>query len=361
MAEYLVRDLKLGLSTTPESSYNSIKVLGSQFLGFEMTGTGLLVPDVEKFDDTGKIGAGHEFPTEQRSGYVLPATMSISDELNTDIAAILARRALGGTDLSSPTVVEADVAWGHDFSMKDNTVSRQLPSSSLVYSLGGADFVWGGCVVDKFGIAQTRSGNPTFTADLIASGINKRIRDISPSFGTVPAPVKQNYMYGAETALQFTDEGGTPLYVVTSDQRLKAVNIQLDNAHITDDRRPGDPRVLATDMHKGWYVNRMLHGDRKVTADFTVTHDDTMREYFNAVNDSVITGFIYTAKGYYIGASTTHQYQFQITVPKCYFRTPKLQANGPDAEMNISIFPVEGSSFGLITVQVQNDVATTIV
>jgi hypothetical protein len=434
MSEYLVREVKLGLSTLPETAYNEAYVLASDYLGFQMTGTGLLVPDVEKFDDTGKIGAGNEFPTEQRSGYVLPATMSISDELNTGIAAMLARRAFGGPDLASPTVVEAGVAYGHDFAMKDNTVSRQLPSSSLVYALGGADFVWGGCVVDKFSISQTRSGIPTFTADLITSGLNKRIRDISPTFGTVPAPATQHYMLGAETSLKFTDSGesatisnvalttnvatvtanshpfvvgdtvlvdssnnifdgtyvvtatttntfsyalthadvpsvaatGTAtttisLYVVTGDQRLKAINIGLDNAHITDDRRPGDARVLSTDLHKGWYVNRMLHGDRKVTADFTVPLDDKLQEYFDATNDRVVTGFVYTAKGHYIAGSTVNQYQFQLTVPKCYFRTPKLQANGPDAEMNISIFPVEGASFGLITCQIQNERSTTIV
>jgi hypothetical protein len=434
MAEYLIRDVKLGLSTLPESAYNQMKVLASDFLGFQMTGTGMIVPDVEKFDDTGKIGAGNEFATEQRSGYVLPSTMSISDELNTGIAAMLAKRAFGGDDLASPTVVEASTAYGHDFAMQANTTTRQLPSSSVVYSLGGADFVWAGCVVDKFGITQTRSGNPTFTADLMASGLNKRIRDISPTFGTVAAPATQHYMQGAETSLQFTDSGtpwtitnvalttnvatitapghnfgvgdsvtvnssnaifngtftitavttntfsyalthadvgtvsatGTAtsvssLYVVTGDQRLKAVNIQLDNAHITDDRRPGDPRVLTADMHKGWYVNRMLHGDRKVTADFTVPLDDKLREYFDATNDRIVTGFIYTARGYYIGASTTNQFQFQLTVPKCYFRTPKIQANGPDAEMNISIFPVEGASFGLITCQIQNERSTSIV
>lgn len=363
MAEFLTRDIKLGLSTTPETTYNALKVLGSQYLGFEMTGRGFPVPDREKFDNTGKVGTGREFATEQRSGYVLPATMDISDELNSGIAGLLFRRGMGGADLTTPTVVEAGVAFGHTFSMLNNSgaTGRQLPSSSVVYSLGGMDLAWGGCVVNTYQISQTGAAVPTFTAGLVTSGLYKRIRDISPSFGSVAAPVAQDYMLGAETSLQFTDSGGTPLYVVTSDQRLRSFTLTLENNHITDDRRPGDPRVVAADLHKGWYVNRMLHGERRVTAEFSVMLDDAMREFFDADNDTPITGFIYTAKGYYIGASTINQYQFQVTVPKCYFRTPRVSDENGNAVVTLGIFPVEGAGFGLITGQIQNGVSTTIV
>lgn len=361
MAEYLVRDIKLGLSATPETTYNAVKVLGSDYLGFQMSGRAFPVPDREKFDDTGKIGAGNEFATVQNSGYVLPATMEISDDVNSDIAGILLRRALGGADTvpAGADILEAGIAFRHKFSMLNNTVSRQLPSSSVVYSLGGFDLVWGGCVVDTFQLAQTGAGVPTFTAGLVSSGLYKRISAISPAFGSVPAPIAPNYMLGAETEVEFTD--GTGLYSVTGALRLKSFTLTLNNNHITDDRRAGDPRVLISDIHKGWYVGRMLHGDRSVTAEMTVMLDDALREYLDADNDSTITGFKLRTKGYYIGASTVNQYQFTITVPKCYFRTPRIGDEGGNAVVTLGTFPVQGASFGLITGEIVNGVATAIV
>lgn len=368
MAEYLTRDLRLGISATPETSYNGIKVLGTDFLGMLTTGRGFPIPDREKMDDTGKVGYGDagEFPREQRSGYVLPATMEITDELNTEIAAVLFRRCLGGADPvpAGADILEPATAFRHRFGMLPNTgvSGRQLPSSSMVYALGGVDFVWGGCVVNTFQVSQTGAAVPTFTAGLISSGLNKRIRNITPAFGSVPAPTTQHYMLGAESQLEFTDIDGGPVYSVTGAQRLRSFTLTVDNNHRTDDRRAGDSRIQLANIKKGWYVNRMLHGERTVTAEMTVMLDDDLREYFDADNDNPITGFVYRAKGYYIEDSTVHQYSFAIHVPKCYFRTPRTGDEGGDAVMTLGIFPVtDNATFGLVTAEVINGVATSIV
>lgn len=193
MAEYLVRDIKLGISATPEATYNAL-VPGftdpggtntNNYLGFLMTGRGFPLPDKEKQDDTGKIGTGREFPTEQRSGYVVPPTMEITEELNVDIAPIFLRRAMGGTDPtpSGGDILEAGRTFEHNWIMQANDTAAflQLPSSSIVYALGGADYVFGGCCVESFRIEQTRSQVPTFTANLIGSGLFRRVRELSSS------------------------------------------------------------------------------------------------------------------------------------------------------------------------------------
>jgi hypothetical protein len=361
MAEYLTRDILLAISNEPEATYNDMYVLASEYQRFQMTGTGFPVPDKIRFDDLGKIGNGTEFPTTQRSGHVIPATMEIADEVNTSIGAILLRRALGGADTTpaGADILEAGVAFRHKWGMLNTTLGRQLPSSSVVYSLGGFDLVWGGCVVDSLTFAQTNADPPTLTAGLVGSGLYKDISDIAPAFGTLPAITIPQYHLGAETTVEFTDSGGT--VVLTANQQIRSYTITLNNNHITDDRRMGDPRILASNIKKGWYVNRMLHGDRTVTAEFTVMIDDTLREFFNSDEDEIVTGFRFTTKGYYIGASTTNQYQMTIIVPKCYFRTPRFVDDGGNAEMTISIFPVTGATYGLITAEVVNGVATAIV
>lgn len=361
MAEYLIRDILLGLSSAPETVYNTPYVLGTDYKRFQMTGRAFPVPDKERFDDLGKIGNGTEFPTYQRSGYVLPASMEIADEVNTSICATLLRRCLGGADPvpSGGDILEAGVAFKHKFGMLNTSSGRQLPSSSVVYSLGGLDLLWGGCVVDSFTMAQTNSGTPTFTAGLVSSGLYKDISTISPAFGALPAIAVPSYHLGAESTVEFTDDGG--LVSLTSAQRIRSFSITINNNHITDDRRPGDPRIDVADMKKGWYVNRMLHGDRTVTAEFTVMLDDTLREFLDANTDVIITGFKITTKGYLIGASTVNQYQTTIIVPKCYFRTPRVSDEGGDAVVTLAIFPVTGATYGLVTAEVVNGLATSIV
>lgn len=361
MAEFLTRDILLAISSEPEATYNDMYVLGSEYERFQMTGTGFPVPDKIRFDDLGKIGNGTEFATHQRSGHVLPATMEVADEVNTSIGAILLRRALGGADVvpAGVDILEAGVAFRHKFGMLNTTAGRQLPSSSVVYSLGGFDLVWGGCVVDSLTFAQTNADPPTLTAGMVGSGLYKDISDISPAFGALPAIVIPNYHLGAETTVEFTDSVGTVALV--TGQRIRSYTVTLNNNHITDDRRMGDPRINAANIKRGWYVNRMLHGDRTVTAEFTIMIDATLREYFDSDTDDIITGFKFTTKGYYIGASTVNQYSMTIIIPKCYFRTPRFVDDGGNAEMTISIFPVTGATYGLITAEVVNDVATAIV
>lgn len=361
MAEYMIRDILLALSSAPETVYNTPYVLASDFQRFQMTGQSFPVPTREEFDDLGKIGNGTEFPTYQRSGYVLPATMEVADEANSSIAGILLRRCLGGASAvpSGGEILEAGVAFKHTFGMLNTTSGRQLPSSDVVYSLGGLDLLWSGCVVDSFTLAQTNAGTPTFTAGLISSGLYQDISTISPAFGSLPAIDVPDYHLGAETTVEFTDSGGT-VSTVTA-QRLRSFTLTINNNHITDDRRPGDPRIDVADMSKGWYVNRMLHGDRTVTGEFTVMLDDTLREYLDAQTDDIITGFIITTRGYYIGASTTNQFSLTITVPKAYFRAPRVSDEGGNAVVTLSLFPVQGATYGLVTADVVNGDATALV
>lgn len=361
MSEYLTRDISLAISTLPESAYNVPYVLASDFQRFQMTGTGFPVPDKIRVDDLGKIGNGTEFPTYQKSRHVIPPSMEIADEVNTSIGGMLLRRALGGASAtpSGGNILEAGIAYKHTFGMLNTTSGRQLPSSTIVYSLAGFDLLWSGCVVDSLTYAQTNADSPTITAGLVGSGLYKDISAISPAFGTLSTIQIPNYHIGAETTVEFTDTAGN--IVLTTAQSIRSFTLTLNNNLITDDRRMGDPRILNSDMTRGWYVNRMLHGDRTLTAEFTVMVDDTLRAFFDSDTDDIITGFKFTTKGYLIGASTTNQYTMTLIIPKCYFRTPRFVDDGGNAEMTISIFPVTGATYGLVTAEIIDGTATALV
>lgn len=388
--EFLTRDLKLAISATPEASYNGILVGASDtYLGMLTTSRDIYIPDKEKQDDTGKVGTGREFPTEQRSGYLTVPSLSISEELNIDLAALILRRAMGGADTVGADIEASLGFYPHTWGMLPNTTAagRQLPSSSVLWSIGGADYIWGGVCIESYRVEQQGSGVPTFTANLVSSGINKRLRYLTAngllavngsnayngpyagSSGTeyppaFPAPATQRYMLGAETKLQFNDGSN---YVVTDAQRLKNFSLTLTNNIRTDDRRPGDPRINAANPKDGHYVNRLLHGDRTVAAEMTLVLDDTMREFSDAYNDTIITSFKYTARGLFLKKaltpfteSTTNQTTLELTIPKCYFRSVRGSDDNGDAIITISVFPVDDLTNGLLTAKVINNTNTAI-
>lgn len=382
MAEYLIRDLKLGISTSPEASYNTMRVGSADtYYGMLTTTRSIYIPDKEKLDDTGKIGTGREFPTEQRSGYITPPSLEISEELNIDLAALFLRRALGGPDTVGSDIEPTLGFYNHTFGMLPNNTAagRQLPSSTVLWSLGGADYMWGGVVVDQFRVDQNNSGVPTWTATLVGSGVNRRLRYLTangqlavngtnayngpypgplnneypPSF---PAPITQRYMLGAETKVQFNDGSN---YIITNAQRLKTFSLTLNNSHRTDDRRPGDPRLTSTNPREGHYINRMLHGDRSVAAEMTVMLDDTLREFADAYNDTEITSFKYTARGNFLKKATTpftesatNQGELELILAKSFFRGIRGADDNGDAIITISIFPVDDLVNGPLTARV---------
>jgi hypothetical protein len=404
MAEFLTRNLKMAISATPESSYNTIKVgAADTYLGMLTTGRAFYVPDKEKVDDTGKIGTGREFPTEQRSTYVTVPSLEITEELNVDMAALLLRRAMGGADVVSavtttratpgnPSVAIAPASTINDHTWGLDLVNRQLPSSSMLWAIpnSGADYIWGGVVVESYAISQTNSDVPTITVGLVGSGMFKRLSRLTANGQAVvngtnpytgpypntpaapalyppifPMPTAQRYMIGAESELLFTPTAGVEYSVTGSGQRMKAFSATLTNNHRTDDRRPGDPRVESAQPRAGHYVNRMNHGDRTIGGDMTVMLDETLSEFYNAYNDTVLESFTYRAKGAYLGATapsteSNAQSEFEIIFPKAYLRGVAGTDDAGDAVLTMSIFPVDNGTTGPMIARVRNNSATAI-
>lgn len=401
MTDILFGDLLLGISGIPEPNYNS-RVPGysatgvapapanvNNYLGMLTTGRGFPLPDKEKHTDAGKIGRRRPFMRYQRSGYVLPPTMEIAEEVSADLFAMFLRRCFGGADPTPAggAILEPGAAFEHKFGFLDTAgaAGRQLPASSVVYALGGADYVYCGVVFDTIRVDQTNANPPTFTAGMVGSGLHYRLRDLSAAPAVVAgkneiqrpdpaAPVDQPYMHGAETYMEFTDVNpatglARTISLTATNQRLRAFTCTISNNHNTGDRRPGDKRIDATTTTKGWYVNRMLHNRtaEPVTAEMTIMLDDSMIEFDDANSDTEITSYKYRMQGDYIedatGAFTDHQYTVELEYPKCYYRGVRGTDDNGDAVLTVGIAPAENPSvlYGPVRARVINKRATSIV
>jgi hypothetical protein len=358
----------MAISDSPETTYNAIKIAsGDLYRGMLTRGRNPLLPDVEKSDDTGTIGAGQEFATQQQSGFLTAPAIEITERLNVDIVALLARRAMGGA-ITMGTVIEtggtvpSTVARPHTFGLDMAAAARQLPSSSVAWSVGGADYIWGGVVVESFRIDQSGVADPTVTVGMVGSGVHKKISTIGTP-PTFPLPTAQRYMLGPDTQVEYTD---TALRSLTTARRLLNFSMTLTNNHTTDDRRPGDPAVDPTNPNAGWYTDRMYYGDRTIGAEMTIMIDDTMRELTNARDDVAITNFTFRARGKFLTnatgdfTSTANRATFEVTFPKCYFRNVRAGDDGGRAVATVSIVPVSVAGASPVTVKVISnaDVAT---
>jgi len=156
MAESLTRDIRYGVSKAVETSYNTPYTAAADFWGAFGTGA-FTVPNVGKITDAGKVGNQSEASNTVRNDYWEPTGLEIADELNTEIAAYLARRAFGGTSVNA--ALTASQSYSHAVPMATSG-SKQLPPSTIVSLEENYDLILPGCVVNQFSITQEKTASP---------------------------------------------------------------------------------------------------------------------------------------------------------------------------------------------------------
>lgn len=168
MPDFLLDNVALWLSKRPETSLNTGYTLNTDFLKALTLNPAFIAPQIEFTSDAGRPGNGHEFATRQCPTYVSHPAFSFTDEMNVSYAGRLLLRALGGTVTSAQQGGSA--AWKHSCTMMDALVNRQLPSTTMISLLGGADFRLDGMVVDRYTLSQNRADPPQYSVDLVGTG-----------------------------------------------------------------------------------------------------------------------------------------------------------------------------------------------
>src|SRR5262245_8139121 len=168
MPDRLVREVGLYVSKRPQLAMGSEYVLGTDYLKTVFEPAAFVLPRIRYRNDAARPGHGHEFATKQCAEVLEHAAFTLADEVNSAYAGRLAIRSVGGA------VVDAQqggtAAWKHTAKMLDALVTRQLPLTSLISILGGADYRLADFVVDRFRMEAARNGVPRYSCDLIGSG-----------------------------------------------------------------------------------------------------------------------------------------------------------------------------------------------
>lgn len=348
--DLLASDINLALSKVPETAINTPYIATADFVGTVVSNTGYVIPQLEKLSEKGrKIGGGDEFAVNApRVTYWSHPQYQLEDELNNGIAGRLALRAFGKRQTPVEVAVGAGV-WDITGVMQLKTDGCQLPFTTLLAALGGADFLLASMVVDQFTIQQQREQYATYQASLLGTGMFRRLQDITPTL-TPPTPAAQKYLNDSNV----TWNDGAAFDAATSGL-LRGMSFTLNNAHIQNDRRPGDPLLDSSNADSGKYVQKLRRGrGRGATVQVTMGLDSSLDKFTKMKNNTIITSLKLKFTGPVLSAS--YKAEVEITVPRSVITAVTPGTDGDDATVTLTFEPLKDTvTGGEATVRIRTD------
>jgi hypothetical protein len=229
--------------------------------------------------------------------------------------------------------------------------------STVIHTLGGADFLFPSMAVNRLQITQAGSQEPQCSFSLVNTGNHLRLIDITPAV-VLTDPPKHNYMHGAATAFTFNDGA---LKDLAATARIRNITLDFSNNLITGNeaRSPGDPFLTSGVRSSGAYVRVLNRGKRTSSASFKLMLDETLAEYGYIKNGTVITSAKTVFGGQKIGTTTADFFEVEWNVPKSKAEVLTGDTESDKGALNITFGPKRDSvTKGLITGRVRNDQAT---
>lgn len=341
MASYLLNDAALYVSKRPEGTFNENDTSGSDFLKSSSDNPVVVLPQAEMVTNAGKPGNGHEFATYHCVTYTTHPGVTITDDVNFELAGRLLLRSLGGT--VTATQQGATAAYKHTCNMLPVASGRQLPSMNVISELGGITFRMPGHVVQSYTLSQTRADRPRFSCELVGSGKFTTPHGVSslPATATIT-----NCLDGNSSQVQWTDVAGTEDFT-SSSCRLRSWSVSVNNNIKLNDRCPGDSEnsvTLDAVTETPAYVRQMLRGSRTVSAQIVITLDSTITEWSQHMVGEVVTDVIFRARGPVIASS--YRYTLGYTMPKAVIRAITPGEDDGDAILTIDLEPQYDSTSG---------------
>jgi hypothetical protein len=289
MAEFLIKDAAYYLSKLPESALNTFYTAGTDYIKLLNANPFFVLPEMEKRNDAGRPGNGHEFLTYVCNHYWTPGAISLEDDINVEHCGRLLLRTTGGT--VTDTTLETGV-YKHANAMLPLASGRLNPASDFISVLGGASFLLAGMVVNRFRMFQSGADPARFQCDLVGTGLYKRPHAVTSLPST--ASILQ-CLTGNNVVIQWTD--GTGLRNWASLGRVKSWFCEINNNVKLNDRRSGDPSTSNGSDGTASYVRFMNHGERTVNAQLVVTSDNDVLEWIQMTTNEDITDVTFTVKG----------------------------------------------------------------
>lgn len=335
MADYLQLDSRLYVSKNRETAFNTPYTTGAAFLSATSTSPVVLIPELEKTDDAGRAGNASEFPTAQCNQYWSPIAASFSDQANFGLASRLALRAVGGA-VTGPTTVVAALAFQYTANMLAKSVGLQLPSSTVISELGGASFLFPGCVVERFRLSQEGVAPVIAQFDLIGSGKHRSPHAVT-SLPTVPT----FSCLKPKSYLNYTDDVG--LVDLTTACRIRSWSVEIVNGHApADDRCIGDSSQDAGDYTASGgasdaaFNSKLNHGVRQVNAQIVILLDSTMPEWLKMASNTPLTNITFGARGAVLDAAAPTYEYLKVIIPNGRFAAVQETDSNGKAALTLS-------------------------
>ncbi len=359
MAEYRQNDAAVWISKTPESSFNTPITAGASFLKATSANPIVLIPEMDKSSDVGKAGNGHEFPTYICNRRWTPVAVALEDDANFELFGRLGLRSVGGTITDSTL---ATGAYKHSGVMLPVATGLQLPSSTVISELGGASFLFAGCVVERFRLSQEGANPVRVQVEMIGSGKHRKPHAVT----SLPATPVIAQCLKAGANLSYTDSGGPK--DLTSGCKVRSWSVEIVNSHSpTDDHCVGDPEQDAGDYtassgaSSAAYNAKLTRGSRVVNAQIVILLDSTMPEWLQMAENEALTDITLGAKGSQLVAGPpAYNAALNVVIPNGRFSAVKEQDSNGKASLVLSLTAIYNAGVnGACKVEVINDIAAS--
>lgn len=354
MAKFQLVDQNIFLSKLAETAVNTPYVLTADFVGGRLNSAMPPIPSVTRTADN-MVGDGSERAQKLRRGWLIPVQIPVGGLLNTETAARLATRALGGTRVASAELTPGgSLAFDVTTNMQTKAQGRIPKLTTMGYDFGGYKFVYPSLAVGSFDISFQGENDVTFQATLINTGLYK-INDIAANLVTngfsaamasaleiavpivPPAPPEHHLMHPASTRVTFSD-GTTRDFAADGD--LIAGTCGLNN-QIVVKGQPGDPFLVPTNRKTGAYARDIHRGSRVPAATLHVALDSSLKAFVLQQSGADITSLTYLFRSEDpIGAAANNYfYEFEWKCPLAEIETVQSNPDGDDAAVMMNFYP----------------------
>lgn len=344
-------DQNIFLSKLAETAINTPFLLTADFVGGLLNSAMPPIPDVSRSADQ-MVGDGNERAQKLRKGWMIPIQIPVGGMLNTETAARLGNRGLGGTRTASAELAVGSGAYDITTNMQTKAQGRIPKLTTLGYDLGGYRFVHPSMAVSNFAIAFEGENDVTFSSNLINTGLYRlnlndtaliaagfdaamaAVLEIDPVI-VPPAPPEHHLMHPAATKVTFSN--GTTIDFA-ADGDLVSGSCSLDN-QIVVKQRPGDPFILPANRKAGAYARDIHRGSRVPAARLKVALDPNLRAFIMAQNGTDITSLTYLFRSEDNIAASVYFYEYEWKCPLAEIESVVSDPDGDDAAHTMNFYP----------------------
>jgi len=325
-----VDNTSIAISKTTEAAFNTPETDDPNFVDLPTTEPFFILPKLEKVSNAVRIG--RNAPTHLCNTYWTHSEITIKDDIETGVPAMLSRRAVGGTD--NKTTVAAGV-YDHEVAILPPAIGDILPSFNIAAILGAADYLLAGLMVDKVKFSQKGADRAQYEANILGSG-----KFSNPAQIEMPSQTDTECMDGYKTVVKYTDVNASVINLTSLGTVIEWM-IEHDNKIRRNKRRQGDP-VIAVGTGKGAHVRSQPRGKYETKGSLTLDFND-LTYWTKSVKNEKLTNLKFTVQGPLIAnvGGIDYFHEFEIIVPSFGFDSPDTGDDEGDAATPINIVPFE--------------------